>query len=350
MKTNKTTLKLVKLEGSKKNPLPERIAPQLATLAEEIPEEKDWIHEIKFDGYRIVARLDEGQVSFFTRHGLDWTDRFPGVAEQIRRLPARQLFLDGEMVVLDENGRSSFQSLQNAIHKKHGNIIYYVFDCMYLDGYDLRGSNLAQRKSVLREILGEAHTEKLRYCDHIDGKGQSFFRQVCEYGLEGIISKRRDSVYRSIRTQDWLKVRCINRQEFVIGGYTDPNSSRFGFGSLLVGLYDHGKLLYKGLAGTGFTEELLQTVYRHLKRLERSQSPFVNPPSLRDRNLHWVNPKLVAEIEFKSWTDDGVLRQASFKGLREDKKPGEAVLEQILTPSTTQKQSAQPRRKEKKRF
>jgi bifunctional non-homologous end joining protein LigD len=310
-------------------PMPEIAEPQLATLVDEAPDGNQWIHEIKFDGYRVLCRIAGPDVRLSTRRGNDWTASFPNLARAARQLRARDAIIDGEVVVLDARGLSNFQSLQNALGRgREKDVVYCAFDLLYLDGRDLRGLPLTERKAQLAQLLEHA-PPSIRYTDHVEGNGPTFFKQACGLSLEGIVSKRGDAPYRSGRTRDWLKVKCLNRQEFVIAGFTDPEGGRSGFGALVLGVHEKdGRLRPIGKVGTGFTEATLEDLHARLRKLERTSPPFDRPPTGRAaRGAHWVEPKLVAEVAFSGWTDDGVLRHPRFEGLREDKPPAEVVLE-----------------------
>jgi bifunctional non-homologous end joining protein LigD len=318
---------LSEVPGAKKGPLPGKPRPQLATLAESPPRGREWIHEIKLDGYRILARLDGGKAQLITRNGKDWTDAFPSVARAVEALPAASALLDGEVVVLDERGVSDFGALQNAIGSSDPRLVYYVFDLLHLDGHDLAGAPLIERKRLLAAVAGKNGT--LRYLDHFEGQGADFYGEAGRHGLEGIISKRRDLPYRPGRTRDWLKVKCGHSQELVIGGWTDPEGSRTGLGALLLGLFTaKGRLEFAGKVGTGFSEDLLADLRRRLGKIETRAPPFADAPSGADaRGVHWVKPVLVAQVRFAGWTKDGKVRHASYEGLREDKPAREVVRE-----------------------
>jgi bifunctional non-homologous end joining protein LigD len=321
-----TDVEASKLPAAVKARQPDWIAPQLATLVDRMPTDDNWLHEIKFDGYRLLCRVKNGDARLFTRNGNDWTPKLSAQAEAVARLGLKDAWLDGEAVVLTEQGRSSFQALQNAFDSRFtGTIVYCIFDLLYLNGYDLRETPLIERKRLLASLLNQFKDPQLRYSDHIIGDNQASFEEACRQGLEGLIVKRMDAGYRSGRGRGWLKVKCEQRQEFVIGGFTEPAGSRQGFGALLVGLYEDGTLRYAGKVGTGFSDGLLKKLHRTLRSLEQPKSPFVNPPSGYDaKGAHWVKPKLVAEIRFAEWTQEGILRQPSFQGLRTD-KPATAI-------------------------
>jgi bifunctional non-homologous end joining protein LigD len=313
--------------GARRAPMPETIAPELTTLVAEAPEGDEWLHEIKFDGYRVLACRDGREVRLLTRKGLDWSDRFPAVTRALAGLPVKRLWADGEVVALNPDGTSSFQALQTAMSQDRAEeLVCYFFDLLYLEGWDLRAAPLERRKELLAELIASESDAVLRYSDHVVGRGPEFKRDACRHRLEGAISKRREAPYRSGRGRDWLKSKCLNRQEFVIAGWSDPAGSRIGFGALLVGVHEAGgRLVYAGKVGTGFNHQLLGNLERRLRKLEQPHPPLANPPGAR--GVHWVKPQLVAEIEFTEWTRDGLLRHPSFVGLREDKDPREAVRE-----------------------
>jgi bifunctional non-homologous end joining protein LigD len=317
------------LKGARKAAFPDFVEPELATLVKEAPAGGEWVHEMKLDGYRMLCRIEKGEVQMISRNGKDWTASFPSIARCVARLPVDTAWLDGEVVVMEADGRTSFQALQNALSTDHaGKLHYFAFDLMYLDGYDLRGAPLLERKRVLEAMLAGAPSA-LRFSSHIEGSGVEFFRQACSLKLEGMISKRAQSSYIGGRCRDWLKVKCSMRQEMVIGGYTDPEGARSGFGALLLGVYEpDGALRYSGKVGTGFNDATLKAMHKRLKALETKQPAFSNPPRGYEANgAHWIKPELVAEVEFTEWTNDGTLRHPSFQGLREDKKATDVIRE-----------------------
>ncbi|HVD76671.1 MAG TPA: non-homologous end-joining DNA ligase, partial [Vicinamibacteria bacterium] len=287
--------------------LPAWVAPQLATLVSGPPPGDDWVHEIKLDGYRILLRVERGRVKLLTRNRQDWTARFPAVAEAAAALPVKEALLDGEIVALDRAGVSSFQALQQADQLETGRTLVYVaFDLLFLDGSDLRPLPLVERKARLARLL-KGRRGRLRYSEHFDLPGQRVFDRACRLGLEGIIAKQKNGPYTAGRGQAWLKVKCVARQELVIGGYTDPDGARAEFGSLLLGVHDRdGRLVYAGRVGTGFDHATLKNLGARLRKLERRASPFAadgpRPPA---RGAHWVKPELVAEVAFTEWTRDG---------------------------------------------
>ena len=323
----------ISIGGAKRSKFPSFIAPQLATLVDSVPEGNEWLHEIKFDGYRILCRINEGQATWLTRAAHDWSVRFGSMADVVRDLPVRQALLDGEVVVLEATGKTNFQLLQNSLRQKStANLVYFVFDLLYLDGRNLTGLRLRERKEILEKILQRRSPGPLRYSEHWIGHGDELYNESCRKGLEGIVSKKVDQPYRSGRGRDWVKVKCFKNQEFVIGGFTEPAGSRAGLGALLLGVHDkRSNLVYAGKVGTGFTEQTLKELRSRLHPLERKSPSFVNPPKGREaRGVHWVKPKLVGAVAFTEWTKDNLLRHPSFQGLREDKPAAEIGREMAI--------------------
>ncbi len=322
--------------GVRRAALPERPTPQLATLVSAPPAGAGWLHEPKLDGYRLLCRIDGSRVALLTRRGNDWTDRFASIAAAARDLQCKQALLDGEAVIFDAHGLTDFQRLQDAIPRNDPAIALVAFDLLYLDGYDLRGAPLIERKRLLERLLADAHGA-IRFGEHASGDGDAFLREACRLGLEGIVSKRADGTYVGRRTRSWLKIKCLARQELVIVGYTDPAGSRKGFGALLLGVRDAAAapLRYAGKVGTGFDERTLTALAPRLAALER-RTPPVDAASARGlgRGVHWTVPELVAEIGFSEWTADGRLRHPTFHGLREDKPAREIVVERAAPPPT----------------
>jgi bifunctional non-homologous end joining protein LigD len=302
---------------------------QLALLVDEAPDGDEWLHEQKFDGYRIIAELDGRKLRLLSRRFNDWTAQFPTVVDAVAALPVKSIVLDGEVAVVMPDGRTSFQALQNAFGRRDANIVYFVFDVLQLDGEDLTKLPLEDRKRRLVKLLAKKQGV-IRYSDHVVGNGDAFFKLACKKGLEGIVSKRRDSLYTPGRGKTWVKTKCLMRQEFVIAGYTDPEGARTHIGALLVGYYEDGKLMYGGKVGTGFTMKDLVDIKRALSPIETATSPFSPEPprAWTGPNRHWVTPMLVAEVVFSEWTNDGRLRHPSFQGLRADKPAAEIVREQ----------------------
>lgn len=311
--------------------LPDFVPPCLATLSERAPASKNWIHEIKFDGYRLQARLDHRHVTLKTRRGLDWTSKFSNVAAAIARLPAQTALIDGELVSEDESGVSSFSLLQQDIKsRRHDRMRFYAFDLLHLNGVDLRGKPLEQRKQALAELLKDVPADgPVRLSESIDEPGPTLIKHACRLGLEGIISKQRDAPYRSGRGHDWIKTKCSDRQEFVIAGYVPSTADSRAVGALVLGFYENGRLRYAGRTGTGFTHKSARDLFRRLAplRVERCAFGAVPKEERGARGARWVEPKLVCEVDFHGWTHGERVRQASFQGLREDKLPTEVVRE-----------------------
>src|SRR6266508_5440808 len=315
--------------------LPDFVPPQLATLVQAAPQGDQWLHEIKLDGYRVLARIERGRARLLTRNGKDWSARFPGIAAAAARLKVDRALLDGEIVALDEHGVSKFEKLQEALSRERSeHLVYFIFDVLHLDGRDLRAVPQVERKTLVARLLGSARTP-IRYCEHVEGQGGAFFDRACKLGLEGIVSKQKEAPYRSGRGSAWVKVKCASSQEFVIAGYTDPKGTRAGFGALLLGVQDKaGGLTYAGRVGTGFDQRLLKGLLTKLKALEQPKSPFSKlPASAVTQDVHWVKPSLVADVAFTNWTRDGILRHPTFHGLREDKPAGEVVKEEPKAPA-----------------
>ncbi|MEO8486987.1 MAG: DNA ligase D, partial [Betaproteobacteria bacterium] len=318
-------------EGAKRGRMPATMSPMLTTLVSSAPSGDDWLHEIKYDGYRMLARIERGKARLFSRSGKDWTQAFRPIAADLAKLPVKAAWIDGEAVVLDASGRSSFQALQNALSSEDAAFTYFAFDLMHRDGIDLRDAALAERKRLLREVVGDGHGT-VRVGPEVQGHGDEFFRQACSMSLEGAICKRVDAPYRDgLRTRDWVKVKCTQQQEMVIGGYTDPQGSRTGFGALMLGVYEGKALRYAGKVGTGFNDAVLADIHKQLTKRERGTSPFANPPrGYEAKGAHWVEPDLVAQVAFTEWSTDGALRHPSFLGLRMDKKAREVVREKPM--------------------
>jgi bifunctional non-homologous end joining protein LigD len=324
------------LKNARQSKMPIKINPQLPTLVDFPPEGNQWIHEIKHDGYRIVAYLNNETARLSSRNSLDWTERFQSIVEALAKFPAKKAIVDGEVVIQLSNGTSSFQALQNALKGVNtGHLIYYLFDILYCDGYDLTQTPLIERKTFLKQLLELIEFEQtaVRYSDHVEGAGDVFFDRACRLSLEGILSKDALSPYVQRRSRKWVKVKCGHRQEFIIGGYTEPSGSRTGFGSLLLGFYNNEKnLQYCGKVGTGFNQKQLDTLKNFMSDIEQKTPAFINPPKgFNARNIHWISPRLVAEVAFAGWTQDKMLRQAVFKGIREDKKSEDIQRETALS-------------------
>ena len=305
--------------------------PQLAELVAAPPDGAGWVHETKYDGYRIGAAVEGGRGTLWSRRGKDWTAQFPEVEAAVRALPVRTALLDGEVAAVLPDGRTSFQALQNAFSGGGRDLRYFVFDLLFLDGQDVSSSPLRERKARLEELL-KAAGPVIRYAAHVVAPGPDVLREACRLELEGIVSKRADDPYRWGSRSGWTKAKCLARQELVIGGFTDPEGSRDGIGALLVGVRQADALRYAGKVGTGFTNASARALRARLEPLQRSRPPFDPPPGgWLGRNAHWVEPVLVAEVAFTEWTQDGKVRHPSFQGLREDKRADEVVRESPAT-------------------
>jgi bifunctional non-homologous end joining protein LigD len=325
-----------------------RLAPQLAAVADAAPRGDEWLHEIKFDGYRMLAYLRGGKVELRSRKDLDWTDKFPELAEALSRLPVEEAVLDGEIVCYKDDGVTDFSALQNAIAERDtAGLVYMAFDLPAFAGWDLTDAALDDRKTALRSFLAAEPSSTIRYSDHQVGRGPDFFAAACGAQLEGLISKRRDARYQPGRGSTWVKVKCGQREELVIVGFTDPAGARAGFGALLMGYHTaKGDLVYAGRVGTGYADKLLAALRRKLGALEQRKATVKLPAGLSARGTHWVKPELVAEVTFSGWTADGILRQSSFVGVREDKSADEVVLDPLAAPqSPTPPAVAQPKAK-----
>jgi bifunctional non-homologous end joining protein LigD len=306
---------------------------QLAALADEAPDGDEWVHEVKFDGYRLRLALEGGSARALTRNGEDWSERFPTLVKAARALPATSALLDGEAVVFDADGRSDFGRLQEALSAEDsGAVRFEAFDLLYLNGHDLRAETLLRRAALLHALLEDLpEGAPLHAVETFAGRGPDYHSASCRLLLEGSVSKRGDRPWVPGRSRDWLKVKCLARQELVVGGWTDPAGSRRGFGALLLGVPDgSGRLRYAGRVGTGFTDRALADLEARLAAIVTDAPPFADLP--RATHAHWVRPELVAEVAFREWTHDGLLRQASFKGLREDKAPTEVAREEAAAP------------------
>lgn len=311
--------------GARKAALPEFLPPQLATLVDTFPTHpQDWSFEMKLDGYRILARCTRSGVRLFSRSARDWTGKLPGVRASLEKLRLGTAWVDGEVVALRGDGVPSFQLLQNAWDRGGGSPLqYFVFDLPFHAGWDLRDVPLAQRRARLSLLAPREGA--VRYSEDFDAPVGRLLESACRLQLEGLIGKRRDAVYVSGRSKSWIKLKCLARQEFVLAGFTDPQGSRTGFGSVLLGVYEGGELRYAGRVGTGFDERRLSELRRRLEALEVGHPAFSKPPrGAQARGVHWVRPELVAEVAFAEWTDEGLLRHPSFLGLRED-KPAAAI-------------------------
>jgi DNA ligase D-like protein (predicted ligase) len=311
---------------------PRWVEPQLCKLVTNAPTGDQWVHEIKFDGYRMAARIDRGNVQLLTRSGLDWTTKYPATAAALAKLQVKTAYLDGELCGVRPDGVTSFEMIQQASDGGGGALVYFAFDLLQLNGVDVAGMTLLERKARLAKILkkppaGVSHSE------HEGGDGEAFRRAACRHGLEGVVSKRTDRRYMPGDRGLWVKSKCLNRAEFVIVGWSDPEGiSRHGLGSLLLGYYDDGgRLLYAGRVGTGMSFGTLAMLHARLKHLAILRMPLAVAPPRKTRfggplalsKVHWVRPQLVAEITYLTWSEDGLLRHTIFVGLREDKPASE---------------------------
>lgn len=316
--------------------MPTAIRPMLATPIEKPFDDPEWLYEIKWDGYRAVSFIEDGKVRLVSRNQNDLTGEFPELRDLSKLIKAKNAILDGEVVALDEQGRASFSLMQQRTGIRKGGrriganrelqVVYYLFDLIYLDGYDLRRVDLEQRKRVLSQII--VASDLVRYSEHFS-QGLKLFEAVKKQGLEGILAKKRRSCYEERRSRDWLKIKVTQTVDCVIGGYTDPEGSRQYFGSIVLGLYDkQGRLIHVGQAGTGFNQAMLKEIWQLLKELETDRSPFYG--KVDAAHVHWLKPERVAEIKFSEWTHETAgggmkLRAPVFIGLREDKDPKECT-------------------------
>jgi bifunctional non-homologous end joining protein LigD len=317
-------------QGARKAALPEALSPQLATLVDSPPEDaQNWIYEIKFDGYRMLARVQDGQVRLVTRNGNDWTSKLAHLARALKSMELPDGWYDGEIIMPGDRLPADFQALQGAFDTaRTGDIVYYLFDVPYCAGYDLCDVPLVERRAVLERVVARRPHEKVRFSAVFDAKLEDVLASACRLGLEGVIAKRKNSAYVLRRSSDWVKLKCGQRQEFVVGGYTDPQGSRTGIGSLLLGVHDKsGTLKYAGNVGTGFNEQVLRDLRKRLDALQAGKSPFAADAEV-PKKAHWVKPELVCEVAFGDWTRSGRIRHSVFHGLRTDKPPAAITREE----------------------
>jgi DNA ligase D-like protein (predicted ligase) len=334
--------------------LPGWIKPQLTKLVDQPPDGPEWLHEIKFDGYRMHVRLDRGAVRLLTRTGLDWTSKYPTIAAAVASLAAKQAYLDGELCGVRSDGTTSFSLIQNASDTgNRGALVFFLFDLLHLDGEAIAPMLLTERKERLRALLS-GQGSPLHFSDHQIGRGRAFYDHACALKVEGIVSKRLDAPYAPGNRGLWLKVKCLNREEFVVAGWTDPEGARPWLGALLLAYYDpDGRLIYAGRAGTGIDHAELERLWRRLQPLTTPEMPLDVPPPRDSRfgspltlsRVHWVRPELVAEVKYLTWTEDNLLRQVVYQGLREDKP---AVEVRRPVPYPKQAEPARPAARSKR--
>ena len=327
-----------KLTGARYRAMPAFVPPCLATLSDKAPDGHNWVHEIKFDGYRIQARLNHGRVTLLTRKGLDWTDKFGSVAMAVAKLPAETALIDGEVVAEEADGTSSFSLLQQDLKSgRHDRMAFYVFDLLHLDGADLTPLPLKARKAALAELLvRQPKRGYVRLSESLTEPGPALLRHACKLGLEGIVSKVADAPYHSGRSHDWIKAKCSDRQELVVAGLVPSTADSRSVGALVLGFYDKGKLHYAGRAGTGFSHETARGLFRKLMTLKSGEPPFDAVPA-EERGVRkpiWVRPKMVVEVDIRGWTHGDRVRQASFQGVREDKSANEVVRERPIAAAS----------------
>jgi bifunctional non-homologous end joining protein LigD len=361
MPTNSKRVKALHLicDTARKAAMPAAIKPMLATLVDEPFSDPDWLFETKWDGVRAICFIRNGKARFVSRNQIEMTAQYPELANVARSVRGSTVILDGEIVALDKSGVSRFQLLQRRLGRKNAGeiqrlvattrIAFYVFDLLYLDGFDLTGCKLIDRKARLEGILRSS--KNIRYSDHIIGEGEKLFEEIAKVPLEGMIAKRLESTYVQRRSAEWLKIKTIQESEVVIGGYTEPRNSREYFGALVVGLYRDGQLHYVAHTGGGFNHQALAQTYKLMQPLKTKECPFVDKPKTNEP-VQWVKPKLVAQVKFSEWTADGRMRHPVFLGLRQDKKPEECVFETerdtdevLRNPATKQDVTRLPKKK-----
>jgi len=316
--------------------LPASLKPQLATLVDGVPRHgEDWLYEVKFDGYRMLARVEGSRVQMFTRNGHDWSSKVPHLVTSIQQLNIPSAWIDGEIVVLADNGVPSFQALQNAFDgKRTSNIIFYAFDLPFVAGRDIRGEPLNLRRELLSQLVATGQDDHIRFSEAFCAAPSDLIASACRMGLEGIMAKRQSAGYVSRRTEDWVKIKCAQRQEFVIVGFTAPKGGRLGFGALLLGVHEADKgLRYAGSVGTGFDDRALSDLKRQLDRLAQQSSPLTVGKPKAGRDVHWVKPALICEVSFAEWTEAGHVRHATFRGMRTD-KPARAITRETPIPAS----------------
>jgi bifunctional non-homologous end joining protein LigD len=334
------------LPNARRAPLPGFVPVELARLVDAAPDGASWVHEVKYDGYRMLVELDTGDVRWFSRNGIDRSARAARLSPAIASLRARTALIDGELAVVDERGVSHFQELQQALGEKtSAQLTFFAFDLLHVDGYDLRDCALLDRKRLLKALLDRVPAKSgVHFSDHIAGDGPGFLRSACEHRLEGVVSKRADSPYRSGRSGDWLKSKCGNRQELVVVGFTEPQGMRSGIGALVLAVNEHKGLRFAGRVGTGFDQRTLASLRKTLESARTERCPLATPPTAAQRRgVHWVEPRIVVEVAFTDWTADGSLRHPSFVGIRDDKLPKDVVREMPPPSHRTTRAKGTPR-------
>src|SRR5262249_21752824 len=317
-----------RVRGARKKLLPTFVEPSLAQTTERPPGGARWVHEMKYDGYRIQARTEAKLIRLLTRTGLDWTDRFASIARALGALGLSSGMIDGEIVVEDTDGIAKFSLLQADLSAgRHDRFVYYVFDLIYAEGYDLTPATLLDRKALLQEIVADLPASSpVRFTEHLAEDGPTMLEHACRLGLEGIVSKRVDLPYRSGRTEQWLKSKSVLREEFLIIGYVPSTVAPGSVGALVLGYHENGKLMYAGRVGTGYSHKQARELHEMLEKIAATRPALGNAlPAGAEKGVRWVKPQLVCEVEFHDWTTDRLIRQSSFKGLREDKTPEEVV-------------------------
>ena len=334
---------IAKIKGARKGLLPAFLEPSLATPCDKPPTGPKWVHEIKHDGYRTQARVDGRSVKLLTRKALDWTHRFPSISDALKDLGLASALIDGEIVVEHDNGLYSFNDLQADLQSgRHDRMRYFAFDLLYANGFDLTKVTLLERKALLQQALaGAAANSPIHYSEHLETDGPTMLEHSCRLGLEGIISKRKDLPYRAGRGDHWLKSKCRQSQEFVILGYVPSTAASGAVGSLLLGYYDNGALTYAGRVGTGWSMRLAMSLRAELEKIKAAKPKLSKPMAAgTEKGVVWAEPQLIAEIEYREWTHDGLVRQSSFKGLREDKPPEEVSLESTPAKASAKRSAA----------
>jgi bifunctional non-homologous end joining protein LigD len=308
------------------SPYDYNLKPMLATLTDKAFDGKDWVYEIKFDGYRVISKIYKKNVELVSRNFLSFDELFPQIRKELKKVK-HNVVLDGEVVILDENGIPDFQLIQNYKRTRQGNIVYYVFDILWYGDEKIEEYTLLERKELLKKVLPKS--ELIQFSEHYEQYGKKLFKEAAKQGFEGLIAKKNTSkYYENVRTKEWLKIKAEQRQEAIICGYTEPRNSRKYFGALILGVYEKGKLKYIGHTGTGFDEQGLKELYKKLQKYVRESSPF-EKRVLPNNPVTWVEPKLVCEIKFSNWTGDSIMRHPVYMGLREDKAASEVVKEKV---------------------